>query len=198
MSRREDILQAAIEVFGERGYHAASVREIGRRVGLLSGSLYAHISSKEDLLYEILLTHLRRALDDITPVIESDLPFETKLRDAFRTHVQRSADSQHVRGLVLVDWRHLSPERLEVVQSLRDRYEAAWDQILEQGYREGALPRENIRTVRIVCLSLANWSTMWLTEDGPLTPTAVADRFTAFVLAGMGAELPDPTTSAPR
>ena len=189
-SRRDEILRAAAEVFGERGYHAASVREIGSRVGILSGSLYAHIDSKEDLLYEILLGNVQRAVAELRVILEHDEPFETLLTRALRDHLRRAAESHGLWSLDLVEWRYLSPGRQREIRDLREAYEREWDGLLAKGVEEGPVSPDNVRPIKLVCLSAANWAAIWMSADGPKTPSDIADDFTAIILAGMTTQLP--------
>src|SRR5438046_10497950 len=53
-SRWDEVLSVAADVFGEKGYRAATLRDIASRLGMLKGSRYYYIDSKEDLLFEIL------------------------------------------------------------------------------------------------------------------------------------------------
>ena len=55
MSRlsRDDVIEAAGRLFAKRGYHATSMRDLGGELGILGGSVYAHVSSKEELLVEV-------------------------------------------------------------------------------------------------------------------------------------------------
>ena len=78
----ERILEAATRLFGERGYPSTSMRDIGEAVGLLAGSLYSHISSKEAVLFQIVETGLDRYLGALLPIVESDGPADRKLRAA--------------------------------------------------------------------------------------------------------------------
>ena len=80
VQRRDEVLGAAEELFASRGYHAASVRDIADALNIKGGSLYAHIETKEDLLWEILVAAADRFFAAVTPIVESDLiPIEKLL-----------------------------------------------------------------------------------------------------------------------
>ena len=85
--RKDEMLSAAERMFSERGYQATSVRDIAEALDIKPGSLYAHIETKEDLLWEILETAADRFFDAITPIVESDLLTIEKLRRAIAAHV---------------------------------------------------------------------------------------------------------------
>jgi TetR/AcrR family transcriptional regulator, cholesterol catabolism regulator len=180
ISRREQILGAAASLFSERGYHATSMRDIGVAAGMLHGSLYAHIRTKEDLLYEIVLRAAEQFLDGAEAAAGSEQPAENRLRAAMRAHVRVVAEDVDAARVFHHEWRALSGERLQEVLGLRDRYEDLWDVIV------GALPgRRPRKLTRLLVLSAANWVYTWYDPSGPLSPDQVADGFTDLLLRGL-------------
>jgi TetR/AcrR family transcriptional regulator, cholesterol catabolism regulator len=179
--RRDQILEEAARLFGRRGYHATSMRDIGEAAGILAGSLYAHISSKEDLLYEIVLRAAERFIDEVTSIAAEDAPAEERLRRAMRAHVAVVASNVDAAWAFHHEWKALSGERLQEIRRLRRRYERLWDGIVRD------LPgAADPRFARLLVLSAANWTYTWYRPEGPLSPDEVADRFTDLLLAGLG------------
>src|SRR5437899_411340 len=82
------IVRAATRLFGERGYPSTSMRDIADAVGILAGSLYSHISSKEALLAQIVDTGLDRYLGAVLPIVDSGDPPDVRLRRAIKAHVE--------------------------------------------------------------------------------------------------------------
>ena len=78
--RREEVLETAARVFREKGYESTSIQDIADAVGILKGSLYYYMDSKEDLLYEILKGVHEEALENIKRVGELDGDALQKLR----------------------------------------------------------------------------------------------------------------------
>jgi TetR/AcrR family transcriptional regulator, cholesterol catabolism regulator len=180
-ARRDQILEEAARLFGRRGYHATSMRDIGEASGMLAGSLYAHISSKEDLLYEVVLRAANRFLNEVGAIAEEDASSQERLRRAMRAHVAVVASNVDAAWAFHHEWKALSGDRLEEVRRLRRRYERLWDGIVRD------LPgARDPRFARLLVLSAANWTYTWYRPDGPLAPDEVADRFTDLLLAGLG------------
>jgi AcrR family transcriptional regulator len=179
--RRDQILEEAARLFGRRGYHATSMRDIGGATGMLAGSLYSHISSKEDLLNEIVLRAANRFLSELGAILAEDLTSEERLRRAMRAHVAVVASNVDAAWVFHHEWKSLTGERREEVRRLRRRYEGLWDGIVRE------LPgAADPRFARLLVLSAANWTYTWYRPDGPLSPDEVADRFTDLLLAGLG------------
>ena len=107
---RDDILQAAAQIFREKGYHAASMQDIAEAVELQKGSLYHHVSSKQG----ILLALLDQALDILTAELEEvcrgPLPPEQKLRRAIQTYLNILTENISLSSVLLLEHRSLKPE----------------------------------------------------------------------------------------
>lgn len=190
VERFDMILEAAERLFSERGYHATSVRDIAGEAGILSGSLYAHIDSKEDLLYEIVLRSARQFLAGVEMAAKSADGPEEKLRKAMRAHVSVVAHAREAARVFLHDWKALEPPRREEVLELRDRYESLWEWIIREGIKARRFRAVDARFARILVLSVANWTYTWYHPDGPLGPEEIADRLTDLVLGGLGESRP--------
>lgn len=181
VARREQILEEAARLFGSRGYHATSMRDIGEATGLLAGSLYAHISSKEELLYQIVLQAAHQFLGGLEALRAEALEPEDRLRKAMRAHVGVVAENLDAAWVFHHEWKALTGEWREDVRRLRRRYERLWDEIIRD------LPGvTDPRFARLLVLSAANWTYTWYRPDRPLSPEEVADRFTGLLLLGLG------------
>jgi AcrR family transcriptional regulator len=180
IARKEQILEEAARLFSRRGYHATSMRDIGEATGMLAGSLYAHIASKEALLYEIVVQAAEQFLGGLETVRSSDVGPEEKLRRAIRAHIEVVAGNVDEARVFHHEWTALTGHRLAEARRLRNRYERLWDQVLR-----GLPGAGDPKFARLLVLSAANWTYTWYRPDGPLSPDAVADRFTDLLLAGL-------------
>ena len=114
-TRKEQIYRAASALFSERGYRATSIRDIARELDLQGGSLYAHISSKEDVLWEIIARVAESFYAAVRPIAESDAPTSERLRAMIHAHVDVVVNELARSAVFFQDWRHLSePRRSEV------------------------------------------------------------------------------------
>jgi TetR/AcrR family transcriptional regulator, cholesterol catabolism regulator len=180
IARKEQILEQAARLFSRRGYHATSMRDIGEATGMLAGSLYAHIASKEELLYEIVMQAARQFMGGLETVRSSGLEPEEKLRRAIRAHIDVVAGNVDEARVFHHEWKALTGQRLAETRRLRQRYERLWDEVLR-----GLPGASDPKFARLLVLSAANWTYTWYRPDGPLSPDAVADRFTDLLLAGL-------------
>lgn len=188
--QRERIVAATGRLFSDKGYHGASMADIGKAVGLEKGSLYSHISSKQDVLRELVLRGATLFMADMCAVAASDAPATVKIRDAMRAHLRVVAEQPDLATVFLQEWRRLEGAALAEVKRLRGEYERMWRAIVEEGARDGTFRADlDPRFAALLLLSAANWAYQWFDPRGPLSADEVADRFTAIALEGIrGAE----------
>ena len=182
--RKDLILTAATVLFAEKGYEATSVRDVARRSGMLSGSLYAHFTAKEDLLFEILSQRMELVIGTLGPIVESDAPPREKLRLAIGNHLRQAANDLSLARIV-DQWKSLSaPRRMQII-ALRDRYGALWQRIIDEGIASGDFAPHDRKFAFLVVVSVANWSQWWFNPSGPLTPEETADMLTQVLMRGL-------------
>lgn len=183
--RKQHMVSVAAELFSSRGYEATTVRDIGDRVGILSGSLYRHIRSKEDLLYEIVLTTGERTVANMTAIVESSEPALEKLHAAIRAECQLTAEELDRIRVFLRNWRTLSGDRVARVHQLRDDIEALWMRLITDGIADGSFRAVDPKFARLLVLSVLNWMNEWYRPDGELSAEQIADRFTDLIVHGL-------------
>ncbi|WAH35170.1 TetR/AcrR family transcriptional regulator [Alicyclobacillus dauci] len=184
-SQKEQILAAAGRLFSKKGYHATTIREIAEETGILSGSLYAHIQSKEDLLFEIVDEGAMAFLNSIEDIVNSPSDPVTKLRAGLAAHIQVIAEHLDASTVFFHEWQALSEPRREMIQKKRDQYEAQWAAILDAGAREGVFASRDPKFARLLILSVANWVYQWYRPTGNLSPSDIAERFTDVIVDGL-------------
>ena len=145
-STREVIADVAVRLFGEHGYTGTTMRDIAEAVGVLPGSLYAHIDSKETLLLEIVSDGIARFLAIEQSLAASVDSPEVRLRKAIRAHVDVVAEDPQRSLVVFHQWRFLSePNRASAI-AMRRRYANAYVKIIDDGKGAGEFsPRLDTR-----------------------------------------------------
>lgn len=182
---RASILNASVRLFGQQGYTGTSMRDIAKAVGVLPGSLYAHISSKETLLLEIVDQGINGFLAAVEPIAELPLPAEERLRRAVRAHVEVVANNPEWSLVVFHQWRFLDETNLATAIEKRRRYERAFIHIFEAGMEEGTFePSLNKRVAVLTILGALNWTPEWYSSRGPATPSQLGDMMADALLMG--------------
>jgi len=130
---KEKILEAAAQIISEKGYHAASMRDIAQAVHLQKPSLYHHISSKQEILFVLLNQALDMLIQRIEEIVSKPLAPEVKLRLAMETYIQSLIDKRDLAAVLLMEHRSLNPELNAKHIPKRDRFEQLWRDMIEEG-----------------------------------------------------------------
>jgi AcrR family transcriptional regulator len=182
-TRRNELTRQAARLFAEKGYHGTSIGDLAEAMGVQKGSLYAHIDSKQDLLYET-MAEGARAFHAGLDAIPDEAPATEKIRLALRSHLQVVADQLDVATVFVQEWRYLEGERREEIVAERRRYEERIRAYFREGRDLGELRTDlDEATAALLVLSAANWAYTWL-KPGARTD-ALADRLYAAMLDGM-------------
>ena len=199
MANLEEIIAAAAKVFQTKGYHAATVQDIADAVGILKGSLYHYVKSKEDLLYLIVKEPIARIYERMTEIVASELPAGEKLRGAILAHLE-AFDRHYPHLFVYLHEREEMKRRFREQFKLSPKqYERCWQQILREGVKSGEFrPDFDVQVVSYGLLGMLNWLYKWYDPRGRLGVRVVADQLSALALAGLAAPAPKARSSRKR
>jgi AcrR family transcriptional regulator len=182
-SRKSELTRQAARLFAEKGYHGTSIGDLAEAMGVQKGSLYAHIESKADLLWEVArdgAAAFHAALDGVP----DDGKAAERIRLALRAHLRVVAEQLDVATVFIREWRYLDGERREQFVAERRRYEERFQALFREGRDLGELRTDlDEATATLLALSAANWAYTWL-RPGADTDE-LADRLFAAMLDGM-------------
>lgn len=182
MKRR--ILATAASLFAENGYDATGVQELSEAVGLGRGALYHHIGSKERLLYEISIRHVTAMIAFGEELVELEMPADEKFRTLARRLMSIIAENLSEITVFFHEYRSLSPEHNAEMARIRDRFEAVWGRILQEGHEAGIFNTAHPMLVKGI-LGLYNYSYVWLRPGGELGAEEIADMFSDMAIRGL-------------
>ena len=179
-------MDAAARVFHERGYESTSIQDIADNLGILKGSLYYYIRSKEDLLNEILWGVHDDALANIQRVEEVDGGALQKIRAFITLHITFNIENLVKMGVFFHDFRSLSEDRRRRIIEARDLYDQMLRALITEGQKEGVVcPDVDPKMAALAALGMCNWIYQWYQPRGRLKPDEVADQFADLVVAGL-------------
>jgi AcrR family transcriptional regulator len=185
LDRKQQIFTTARSMFSERGYQATTVRDIARELNMQAGSLYAHIESKEDVLWQIVDQAAGQFLSAVEPIVEGEGSRVEKLRAMVRAHVGVVAGNGGNAAIFLHEWKFLSEARRDSVAARRDRYEGYYRRVIEEGIECGEFAPTDPKMAALMVLSIMNWLPQWYNPSGPLSAEEIADRFSELILRGL-------------
>lgn len=188
--RAEQILDVATALFHTNGFNATSMDEIAQSVGILKGSLYHYIDSKDDLLY-VVCSRVGRAADKMSDdaVARLDLSPLDRLLHYLGSQVRYNALHAVEIAVYHHEWRRLSGEYLDEMKRLRRANTMKVTGLLVEATELGELaPALNVDlTVRHV-LGIATYTYSWYQPDGPITTDELVDYAVRFVRRALSAE----------
>ncbi len=177
----------AARLFKEKGYRATTLEDIAAAVGMLKGSLYYYIRSKEELLYFVVRDPIRQAYNKLEEIVSSDAPVMTKITQAITNHLALFHQHYPHIAVYLHDFHHLMRQLQEDVRETPKQYQRLWATLLEQGMLAGELRRDlDAKITAYAILGMCNWVYRWYNPDGKLSAEEIAAIFTRLVLEGLG------------
>jgi AcrR family transcriptional regulator len=189
--RRAELVAAAARLFSAKGYHGTSMQDLGGALGLQRGSLYAHIGSKEELLFDVVDQGAERFLEMARRASTSGGSAAMKLRTLLVGHVSTAAQHMDASTVFLNEWRYLSPGPRARIQAKRDLYEAVVRAAIDEGVASGEFsPSIDAAMAGRLVLSAGNWIYTWYRPDGLLSPAAIGEQLSDLILNGLVKEGP--------
>lgn len=186
-ARRREIDEVASELFHANGYAATSVRDIARALDIQGASLYAHVASKEDLLWAIVdqaATEFERAADRAvadTPTADA----VERLAALVEAHVEVVTADPERSSVFVTEWRHLSAERRTAIAARRDAYEARFRATIDEGASVGAFRATDAAIAATFVLTALNGIATWYRPEGRLSPDRIADHYVELALRSL-------------
>jgi AcrR family transcriptional regulator len=202
--REQEILQAAADLFFEKGFHATSLEDIAQIVGIRKSGLYHYSQTKDELLFDVLQQGMQILLDELQTICGSKDGSTEKLRRAVENHVRKIDTHRSVMGVILREDRSVSPQRRESYLAMRDAYEGLFRGLVREGVEAGVFRECNPATTTRAILGMCSWLAVWYRPGGPLSPESIAREFMELILKGLektGADSPkggSPTASKPK
>jgi AcrR family transcriptional regulator len=183
------VLDGALTLFAERGYHGTALSEIAGALGVRTPSLYNHMRSKHELLEAIIDATTAGVLEDFHAVCAPGGKPAEVLHRAARVYAYRHATHRREALVVNRDTSSLDEPARSTMQARRREHEHALRAVIADGVERGVFavdsPALASFAIRELCVSIARW----FSEDGPLTADQVADQYAEFALriVGVGA-----------
>lgn len=196
-NRDAQILEAAIKVFSEKGYSAAALQDVADAVGLLKGSLYHYITSKESLLYRIFQDAHEQVSILMAAVDEMQLPPDRHLREYVRRLTLFYLENRQRASLYFSEWRYLTGDDRETVLGQRREFEAYVRGIIVQA-RDGGLTRPDldVKLASFYVIAAVNSVLIWYRPEGSYSADHIAAEIADLSCASV--LLPQPKPPAPR
>jgi AcrR family transcriptional regulator len=182
---RDDILDAAAQVIRKKGFHAASMADIAESVNLQKASLYHHVSSKQQILLELLDRALEMLTARITPIINQSIPADEKLRQMIRVYLQSLAENPDLSSVLLFEHRSLDKKSHARHVPHRDQFEDLWRDVVREGVRTRLFTCSEVGLAVRGLMGILNWTLTWYRPNGSMSIEKIADYYADLFFDGL-------------
>jgi AcrR family transcriptional regulator len=185
---RERLRQLALDLFWEKGYRKTSTRDLAAALGVKQASLYYHVKNKEELLYDICHSSLEHIVEQVEAAAASTSDPLKALAAIARTHMVGSLEQQRQMLVSMYDYRSLSAQFLEEINTFWTRYEQMVTRIYDQAIATGVMRPDLPHKYHYhAIMSMTNWSVLWYRPDGALPLEQLASIFSGIYIEGASA-----------
>lgn len=187
--RWAEIIEAAAVLFSGKGYAATSMQDVADAVGMLKGSLYYYIKTKDDLLFAVLNDVHERGLGSAAQLLESKLDPIGMVRAFVERHVLFTAHHHVSVTVFFQDFRALSEPRKEAILRERDSFESSLRSLIEAGQRADTICSDiDARLAARGILGMINWMYQWYKPGGRLRDGEIAKQIGDLVVHSLACE----------
>lgn len=184
-TKKNVILEKAAVLFRKKGYVATSMRDLAKEVGMEAASLYNHISSKQEILNEILLEISGYLLDGMEQIEKSQKTPIDKIRAIISLHIRATVNYSNSMSLIAHEWRHLDENNLLLFNARRTNYEKRFKAIIIQGIFLGQIKKVNSEIALFSILSSLRWFYDWHNKQKGYTVKDLEKQFSDILIGGL-------------
>ena len=184
-TRLEAVLRSAANIFFAKGFHATSIEDVARDVGMLKGSLYYYIKSKDDLLFQLLLAGIEDGDAYIAKQIDPEGAPVEQLERAIRAQIDYIIQNKVPFGLFLHEFDSLPGKRQHKLTSVMSRYNNRFVELVQKGQQQGKLMQGEPWIIVNGMLGMCNWLYRWYDTDQVSDPEQVKQAFIEMIFRGI-------------
>ncbi|WP_214369619.1 TetR/AcrR family transcriptional regulator [Pseudonocardia sp. H11422] len=182
------VLDTALTLFAQRGYHGTALSQIAEVLGIRTPSLYNHMRSKQELLQTIIQQTLDGVMDDFEAAVDGVEDPVERLRRATRVYALRHATHRREALVVNRDTTSLEEPGLSALRARRRDHERAFRAVISDGVESGAFTVDSPVLASFAILEMCVSIARWFRDGGALSATDVAEQYTGFALQIVGVQ----------
>ena len=184
-SMRESILDAAVQLFAEYGYHAAPLRDIARIAGIQAASIYHHYPSKQALLVEIMETYMQCLNDNTRRIIREYRNPLQQLHEVIANHIRLHTTYKAEFFIIDTEIRSLEEESRPHILDLRHTYETLLQEVLRKGMEQGIFRHCDVKVTSYAIIAMCTQVAAWFRPEGRLSVQQVITIYRQLITEGL-------------
>jgi len=185
-SKKEIINDCAAKLFRKKGYAATSMQDIAEAVGMKAASLYNHISSKQEILQDLLNRIATGFTDGLNEITSSSLQPQEKLEALVSLHVEMTFRFSDSIAINTGEWIHLEEPALSKYTKQRSSYEKSFKAILENCKKSGLIDKATNTDIALFSiLSSLHWLYSWINRNKKVSRIELEHQLKKILLKGL-------------
>lgn len=185
ISRKEVIIKASAKLFREKGYKAASMRDLAVKVGVEAASLYNHIRSKAELLHDICFDVANIYFEHMSMVESMDATPLNKLEILLRFHIKQMIENFEEVYVSDREWRYLAEPYLSNYQNQRRGYRKRFAAIIQQGIEQGQISPIDASTAVLILLHAIGGIESWQRSTHKISGEELEENMLTILIHGI-------------
>lgn len=186
LTRKEQVIRKAAELFREKGYAASSMRDLAQKLGIEAASLYSHIKSKEEILQNLCFDMSTEFIKSLNSVESKQMTASEKLTLGIVGHIQVMAKDLIASAVFMNEHRHLSQPYLREFLLLRINYINRFKKIIEEGVSKGEFKATIDKKLAVMTLfSSLNWMPLWYDPSSAIDPNELGKQLADMLVNGL-------------
>lgn len=186
LSRKEQVIRKAAELFREKGYAASSMRDLAQKLGIEAASLYSHIKSKEEILHSLCFDMAAEFRKSLIEVEKLNVSASERLRLGIIGHVEVMAKDLTASAVFMNEHRHLSQPYLRDFLLLRINYINRFKAMIELGVKNGEFKNTiNTKLAVMTLFSSLNWMPQWYDPGSLIQPAELGQQLSDMLVNGL-------------
>ena len=187
ISRKEQIIGIAANLIKEKGFNAASMRDIAEKVGVEAASLYNHIQSKNELLQVICFQVAHRFMAKINEEESRVANSIEKIKSVLSFHINEMVNRYDEVYVSDREWRHLAEPHLTDYRDLRKAYRQQLTAFIEQGIKAGEIKNIDAPTAVLILLHAIGGIESWHRSSKKIDPKELEKNMITILISGLKA-----------
>jgi AcrR family transcriptional regulator len=184
-SRKDIILQKAAILFKEKGFKAASMRDLAEVVGVEAASLYNHIKSKNELLHEICFNVANNFNEKLEQIESTDLSALQKTEKLLRFHISSMVQNFDEVFVSDREWKYLSEPYLSNFQTQRRTYRKRFAAIIENGIKKKEIKKIDATTAVLIMLHAISGIESWHRSKQKISGAELEENMITILVGGL-------------
>ncbi|PID25024.1 TetR/AcrR family transcriptional regulator [Sporosarcina sp. P7] len=182
----KQIVDAAVIVIAENGYHQAQVSKIAKEAGVADGTIYLYFKNKEDILISVFREKMAIFVENIKEILKTDLPIAEKLELVVENHFKVLQEDPHLAIVTQLELRQSNKELRFQINNVLKEYMVLLDALLEEGVENGELsPNLDLRLARQMLFGTMDETiTSWVMNEQKFNLVSLAPKVSDMLLHG--------------